>query len=142
MVRAIEVESPVPNIGEHRRRSRQIVQRVRFGGRLGGMDANTVVETLRGYFEKCPDGIVCAWLFGSIARGTGRPDSDVDVAVLCEGESPRTLDASAVAMGGDIEAATGLPVDLVILNRAPVDLVQKKLAFIETCIAHDGSTRT
>lgn len=91
------------------------------------MDTHSVVEALRAYFDTRSDGIVCAWLFGSVARGTARPDSDVDIAILCERDPPPTLDASAPAMGGDIEAATGLPVDLVILNRAPVDLIHRVL---------------
>lgn len=91
------------------------------------MDTDSVIEALRAYFDARSDGVVCAWLFGSVARGTARPDSDVDVAVLCERDPPPTLDASAAAVGGDIEAATGFPVDLVILNRAPVDLIHRVL---------------
>lgn len=91
------------------------------------MDTRSIVNALRGFFESLPDGIVCAWLFGSMARGTARPDSDVDIAVLCERDPPGTLDASATAMGGGIEAITGLPIDLVILNRAPVDLIHRVL---------------
>lgn len=91
------------------------------------MDTRSVADELRAYFDTHSEGIVCAWLFGSVARGAARPDSDVDVAVLCERDPPPTLDASATAMGGDIEAATGLPVDLVILNRAPVDLIHRVL---------------
>ena len=87
------------------------------------MDTASVVDALRAYFDTHSDGVACAWLFGSVARGTARPDSDVVIAVLCERDPPGTLDASATAMGGDIEAMTGLPVDLVILNRAPVDLI-------------------
>ena len=28
------------------------------------------------------EGIAAAWLFGSVARGTARPDSDVDIGIL------------------------------------------------------------
>lgn len=91
------------------------------------MDTRSIVDALRGYFESQPDGVVCAWLFGSMARGTARPDSDVDVAVLCDRDPPQTLEGSATAMAGDIEAAIGHPVDLVMLNRAPVDLIHRVL---------------
>lgn len=91
------------------------------------MDTRSIVDALRGYFESRPDGIVCAWLFGSVARGSARPDSDVDVAVLLDREPPETLEGSAAAMAGDVEAAIGRPVDLVVLNRAPVDLIHRVL---------------
>ncbi len=91
------------------------------------MDTRSIVDALRGYFESRPDGIVCAWLFGSVARGSARPDSDVDVAVLLDREPPETLEGSAATMAGDVEAAIGRPVDLVVLNRAPVDLIHRVL---------------
>ncbi len=72
------------------------------------MDTRSVADELRAYFDMHPEGLVCAWLFGSVARGTARPDSDVDVAVLYERDPPETLDASAASIGGDIEAATAL----------------------------------
>jgi predicted nucleotidyltransferase len=37
------------------------------------------------------EGIAAAWLFGSVARGTARPDSDVDVGILYQEDPPRTL---------------------------------------------------
>ncbi len=91
------------------------------------MDTRSIVDALRGYFESRPDGVVCAWLFGSVARGSARPDSDVDVAVLLDREPPETLEGSAATMAGDVEAAIGRPVDLVVLNRAPVDLIHRVL---------------
>ncbi len=105
------------------------------------MDTDSIVEAVRAYFDAHSGGIVCAWLFGSVARGTSRPDSDVDVAVLLERDPPPTLDASAAAMGGDIEAAIGLPVDLVILNRAPVDLIHRVLRDGVLLVERDRNAR-
>ncbi len=87
------------------------------------------------------DGVVCVWLFGSVVRGTARPDSDIDIAVLLERDPPLTLDASAPAMGGDIEVATGLPIDLVILNHAPVDLIHRVLRDGVQLVERDRNAR-
>ena len=65
--------------------------------------------------------IAYALLFGSAARGTAHPQSDVDVAVgLAAGAqlSPRDL-GTLVA---DLERAAGRPIDLVLLGDAPAPL--------------------
>ncbi|MEX0657953.1 MAG: nucleotidyltransferase domain-containing protein [Egibacteraceae bacterium] len=67
-----------------------------------------------------PD-VVVAYLFGSRARGTARPGSDADVAVLLDEDSDvhqRTL---------DLMAALGEGVDVVVLNEAPVALAYRVL---------------
>lgn len=91
------------------------------------MNPAEIVETARRFFEARNDGIVCVYLFGSVARGTAGPGSDLDVAVLYENPPTRTLEGSGVGLGGELEAVIGLPVDLVVLNRAPVDLVHRVL---------------
>lgn len=75
------------------------------------------------------EGIVAAWLFGSVARGTARPDSDVDVGVLYREAPPRTLEGIGRVFGleEDLGAATGLPVQVVNLNGASVDLIVRVL---------------
>ncbi len=52
-------------------------------------------------------------LFGSMARGVSRPDSDVDIAVLCDG--PADLDALYLLLAPRL--ATGA-LDLTDLRRA------------------------
>jgi predicted nucleotidyltransferase len=71
--------------------------------------------------------VVAAYLFGSVARGTARSTSDVDVAVLLAADPPRTLDGLHLGLEGDLERGLGLPVQLVVLNRAPGDLVHRIL---------------
>ena len=70
-----------------------------------------------------------------------RRESDIDVAVLLERDPPLTLDASAVALGGDIQVETGLPIDLVILNRAPVDLIHRVLRDGVLLVERDRNAR-
>lgn len=66
--------------------------------------------------------VTAVYIFGSTARGAARPDSDVDVAVLFTESPPRTLDAPRFVIEGELERALGVPVDLIALNDAPVDL--------------------
>jgi predicted nucleotidyltransferase len=66
--------------------------------------------------------VVAVYLFGSTARGTAGPGSDVDVAVLFEQTPPHRLSGPRFTLEGDLEHALGRPVDLVVLNDAPVDL--------------------
>ena len=67
------------------------------------------------------------YLFGSVARGEARAGSDVDVGVLFEAQPPTTLDAPQFALEGDLERVIGCPVQVVVLNRAPSDLVHRVL---------------
>ena len=66
-------------------------------------------------------GVTLAYLFGSQAEGTGRPSSDVDIAVLLPHERFQQMKADeyfglAGAVGGALERGD---VDVVYLNEAP-----------------------
>jgi predicted nucleotidyltransferase len=76
--------------------------------------AATLRERLRAVLARAPS-VQWAILFGSHARGTARPDSDVDIAISTTAPlSPAEEDALAVAL----ERAAGAPVDLVVIDRA------------------------
>ncbi len=75
-------------------------------------------QRLADFFAREP-GVASVWLFGSQARGTARPDSDVDLAVLyADGAAP----PDAVAWYRDLYARLALlgagEPDLVLLDRA------------------------
>lgn len=70
---------------------------------------------------------MAAYLFGSEARGSARSDSDVDVAVLLRQPPPTTLEGLQLDLAAEIERKIGREVDLVVLNRAPPDLVHRVL---------------
>jgi len=70
---------------------------------------------------------VCAYLFGSVARGQASARSDLDVAVLLPRDPPRTLDGLCLDLADALAQAAGRPADLVVLNRAPADLVHRVL---------------
>jgi predicted nucleotidyltransferase len=87
------------------------------------------------------EGIAAAWLFGSVARGTAGPRSDVDVGVLFTEEPPATLAGLRLGLEGELERLLGLPVQLVVLNRAPADLVQRVLRDGVLLVDRDRSRR-
>jgi predicted nucleotidyltransferase len=89
--------------------------------------ARETAARLEAYFSANPGGIAAAYLYGSVARGTARDASDVDVAVLFERDPPRTLDGLCGDMALALDDRLGRAVDLVILNHAPVDLVRRVL---------------
>lgn len=92
------------------------------------MARSDLVARLRGLFAERSEGVVCAYLFGSVARGEESAGSDIDLAVLFAAQPPATLeDGLGLGLAGVFEEATGRPVDLVVLNAAPVDLVHRVL---------------
>jgi len=91
------------------------------------MDNLPLAEQLREFFTFHNDGLVCAYLYGSQARNEAALHSDVDVAILLSKKPPPTLDGIGLDLGAEIELAIGKPVDLVTLNRAPVDLIHRIL---------------
>ena len=86
------------------------------------------------------DGLVAAYLFGSRARGSGSADSDVDVALWLR-EAPATFEAFPLELAGELEQALGLAVDVVVLNRAPTDLIHRVLRDGILLLERDRSAR-
>jgi hypothetical protein len=71
--------------------------------------------------------IVAAYLFGSTARGTARPSSDVDLAVLLRSRPASQLSSVARELEASVERRVRRPVEVVVLNAAPADLVHRVL---------------
>lgn len=63
--------------------------------------------------------IAFGYLFGSRAKGSERPDSDVDVAVWLDVDRAR-LGEVALELAGRVSSQLGLDADVVDLNRAPL----------------------
>ena len=81
------------------------------------------------------------YLFGSVARGEAGPASDVDVAVLYEKTPRPELDAGPLDFEGRLERALHRPVQLVVLNRAPADLVHRVLRDGQVLLDRDRAAR-
>jgi predicted nucleotidyltransferase len=93
------------------------------------MDPEAIEARLREFLTANAEreGIAAAYLFGSMARGTAGPGSDVDVGVLYLQDPPLTLAGMGFRLEGEIEGLLGVPAQVVVLNRAPVDLVVRVL---------------
>ena len=85
--------------------------------------------------------VTAVYLFGSAARGTASAGSDIDVAVLFDARPPRTLDGPRFVIEGELERALGAPIDLVVLNDAPVDLRTRVLRDGRLLVERDPSAR-
>jgi predicted nucleotidyltransferase len=86
-----------------------------------------IAAALRRYFDEHAPEIAAAYLFGSTARRTAGPDSDVDVAVLPAHPTTGTLESIHLDVEDAIERLLGRPVQVVALHLAPVDLVHRVL---------------
>ncbi len=91
------------------------------------MPDEPIEEQLRRFFAQDGRDVVAAYLFGSVARGTHGPGSDVDIAVLLERPPPRTFEGLPLDLEARLEKVLGRPVQLVVLNDAPPDLVHRVL---------------
>ena len=87
----------------------------------------TIEQTLREFFATQPDGIIAAYLFGSVARGTAGARSDVDVAVLYAAAPPATLEGWPFDLETRIGELVGRPVQVIVLNTARAGLVHRVL---------------
>lgn len=100
-----------------------------------------IEETIRAFLASRSDGIAAAYLFGSTARGTARPNSDVDVGVLYVQAPPLTFEGLPLELEGDLERVVGKPVQVVVLNRASPDLVHRVLRDGRLILESDRSVR-
>jgi uncharacterized protein len=107
------------------------------------MDSGTIELRLREFLTERAgrEGIAAAYLFGSVARGTAGPRSDVDVGVLYEEDPPLTLEGLGLRLEGDLESLLGKPVQLVVLNHAPVDLAIRVLRDGKVLVDRDRTRR-
>jgi predicted nucleotidyltransferase len=105
------------------------------------VDAAVVEARLKAFFEDDPRGAVAVYLYGSVARGQARPDSDIDIGVLFATGPPPTLDAPQFAIEAALERLLASPVQVVALNRAPADLVHRVLRDGRLVLDRDRSAR-
>lgn len=68
--------------------------------------------------------IVIAFLFGSLAAGRGRPDSDLDLAIA---SSDPLTSQERMDLIGELALAVGRPVDLIDLDQTHCPLLQQVL---------------
>lgn len=106
------------------------------------MDRRPELEAaLRAAFATAPAGVLAVDLFGSRARDRATPSSDVDLAVLYADDPPPTLEGLPLDLEAELERMCGLPVQIVVLNHAPVDLVHRVLRDGRLILDRDRSRR-
>ncbi len=90
-------------------------------------ECHRIVDAVGRFFTLHREGVLAAYVFGSVARGEAAAGSDVDVAVLLSSESPRTLEGLRPDLRDGLAEHLGRRVDVVVLNHAPADLVHRVL---------------
>ena len=90
------------------------------------MDAAFAAPIIADYFRD-QLGIVAVYLFGSVAKGTSRLDSDVDIGVLYATPPALSLLAQPFTAEADLAERFGRRVQVVVMNQAPADLVHRIL---------------
>lgn len=93
------------------------------------------------FFEREERGPIAVYLFGSEARGTAGPRSDVDLGLLYAQDLPPILGAPAMRLEKQIEELLGRRVQAVVLNQAPPDLVHRVLRDGKLLLDRDRSRR-
>ncbi len=91
------------------------------------MELSEIENAIRQVLASRPERVVAAYLFGSTARGTAGPRSDVDVGVLFEKDPPHTIDGAGFDIEAELERRLKRPVQIIVLNWAPPDLVHRVL---------------
>jgi len=91
------------------------------------VDRDRIAQEITRVFAARNENATAVYLFGSIARGEGRPNSDVDVAVLYGKPVEAGLAGLKLALAGDLEERLGRRVDLVVLDSQPPDFVHRVL---------------
>ena len=91
------------------------------------MNGDSLEEILRQFLVDAPAELCAAYLYGSRARGTASDRSDLDLALLYRETPPTTLSGLPLDLESKFERIVGIPVQAVILNSAPPDLVHRVL---------------
>jgi predicted nucleotidyltransferase len=109
---------------------------------MSRVSRDAVADTLRAAGAEFDESIVAAWLFGSVARGTARPDSDVDVAILRRTDRPAVrLTDLPLDVEDRLGRRLGRTVQVVDVARAPADLVHRVLRDGVLLFDRDSSRR-
>ncbi|HET9955205.1 MAG TPA: nucleotidyltransferase domain-containing protein [Polyangiaceae bacterium] len=90
---------------------------------------------------RIPSQVAAVYLFGSQARGTARPDSDVDLGLLYVDPPESTLLAQPFLLEAELSVALGRPVQCVVMNEAPPDLVHRILRDQQLLLDRDPALR-
>ena len=88
------------------------------------MDSLSTEQVIADHYRGKP-GVAAVYLFGSVARGTDRADSDVDIGVLFEQPPASQLMAQPFDDEAALSEQLKRPVQVIVMNGAPPDLVHR-----------------
>ncbi len=91
------------------------------------MDAERIETALRAHFTATPPDGAAVWLFGSVARGSSRTGSDVDLGLLLGRPPAHDLQGQPFALQLELGRLLGREVQIVVLDEAPADLIHRVL---------------
>jgi predicted nucleotidyltransferase len=98
-------------------------------------------RAIRPYFVGCQHEVSAVYLFGSAARGEATPASDIDLGILFAHCPPHTLMGQPFSMEADLSESLGTPVQIIVMNDAPPDLVHRILRDGILVVEHDKRAR-
>lgn len=106
--------------------------------------AEALIPSIKEAIQRDPE-VLFAYLFGSAVKGRLRAPSDLDVAVFfgAEGQGLSPADAAerALDLEIDLEARARRPVQVVVLDHAPPELVQNVLGHGRLLFSRDEEAR-
>jgi predicted nucleotidyltransferase len=91
-------------------------------------DTSSLVQALQSALRGRSD-VIVALLFGSLARGAGRPNSDIDIAIVAPGVDWLTLRA-------ELTSKLGREIDIAPLETAGIPLLEEILR--DGIVVHEG----
>ena len=106
------------------------------------MTIQDFAATLKPVFEPLPN-VIMAYLFGSYARGQAGPLSDVDIAVLLNGQPSEAecFDARLDTLGRVMTQLQHNAVDVAILNQTPLALCYRVVRDGRVLFCSDNAAR-
>jgi uncharacterized protein len=91
--------------------------------------------------ERRQANLAAVYLFGSVARGSDRAGSDVDLGFLYQRAPSSKLADQPFGMAADLSDRLRRSVEIVVMNGAPVDLLHRILRDGQLLVERDRSSR-
>jgi uncharacterized protein len=90
------------------------------------VDTQNITGRLADYYRDRPD-VVAVYLFGSVARGTASPRSDIDVGVVYRTAPESRLLGQPFLDEANLAEQLERAAQIIVMNRASADLVHRIL---------------